>query len=352
MKRMQSIGVGAVLAAALLVGCGGDEDPPQDPPQASARCDSPTEYLAFDPVNHAPQDLRLAKFDEMMALFAQAEADASVAADRAGKILALYQGTDANLQAKVQGRKDVHFTPALSVGAELDATFTGAIEELRNAANVQDVKLAKQRFEKAGIFRFLYLSVAEELFSAPSLKHYDEAYGYLGSGQTNAEAARRGLARLATRRDGNNGTTLAAELFQHVLDGACALESAVKALGKDTFAPAEDAQYHNAAKALDNKLQIVFAYSVGHELFEYRSRTTDPNAAHIKLVEGETFFRTLEPYMKEAGGAKATLANELRAAFDSTLTQARNNEANWTSSFNSEALLLKLEQAFSIDVKG
>ena len=148
MKRMQSIGV-STLVATLLVGCGGDPQIIDPPPPISQRCQSPAEYLAFDAANHAPQDLRLQKMDEILAMFDQAVTTISSAPDKAAQALALYKGTDANLQAKVQGRLDMRYSPPRAVGAGIDKDITDAIEKMRTATDPHDVRVAKQYAEKA-----------------------------------------------------------------------------------------------------------------------------------------------------------------------------------------------------------
>lgn len=349
-KRMQSMGMSVVLAATLLTGCGDD---PQivDPPQVSQRCTSSTEYLAFDSANHAAQDLRLKKIDEILAKFDEAVANLSLAPTKATEVLALYQGTDANLQAKVKGRQDMRFSPPQVVGQEMDTAITGAIEELRNATTAHQVRLAKQKIDKSGFARFLYLSVMEELLE-PTLEHYDEAYGYLGTGQTNAEAGRKGLARTATRRDATNGTTLAPELFSLIVEGGCTIETALKKLNKESMEPEEDEAYMRMTRQMDAKLQLVFAYSIGHELFEYAESSTNAPTAHLELVEMDGFLRTIEPSMQQAGGAKASLATELRAAINAALQVATPDKTDWITSFKASEFLTKLEAAYSIDVKG
>jgi hypothetical protein len=249
----------------------------------------------------------------------------------------------------VRGRLDVHFTPATAIGSELDKTITDAIAALRTAKDAHEVGLAKQRFEKAGMYRFLYLSVAEELFKEPSYKHYDEAYGYLGTGATNAAAAQRGLARLAASRDSGNGTTMSAELFDLMKEGSCVLETALQSRNAISMAREDDAAYTQLSRRIDAKLQLVFAYSAGRYLMVFN--TTDVKTAHTQLVEGESFFQIIEPYMLAEGGVKADTARELRAAYNNALSKV-NNDATWPQSFPAQSLLLKLEQAFSIDVKG
>jgi hypothetical protein len=354
-KHFKSVGMGMFLSVALLAGCGGpDKDTDGTEPQAvSDRCkESTTDYLAFDINNHKAQDDRLKAIDDMMALFALAESDPKTAATQAAAVLARYQDPSTNLQAKVKGREDKHFTgDAAAVGPALDATILASIEELKNAATKQDVSLAKQRFQKAGMYRFLYLSVMEELYE-PSYKHYDEAYGYLGTGASNTEAGRRGLAKLATSRDGNNGTTVTAELFTLIREGSCALEGALKARSADTMELGDDEAYARFVQRFDAKLQSVFAYSIGHELHDIELNRSNPALATVKLVEGEGFFQTLEPYMKLVPGSdRAQLAAKLRGAFDAALAKARAGDTTWLADFKATELLGELETAFIIDVK-
>ncbi|HYO58102.1 hypothetical protein [Archangium sp.] len=353
-KNLKSVGMGMFLSVALLTGCPGPET--QDPdPIVSERCGETTaDYLAFDVTNHAAQDERLKAIDEMVAMYGVAESDPTKAAAQAAAVLAKYQDPTTNLQAKVKGREDKHFTgDAAAVGPALDATTLAAIEDLKNAKTKLQVSLAKQRFQKAGMYRFLYLSVMEELYE-PSYKHYDEAYGYLGTGPSNAEAGRRGLSKLATGRDGNNQTTLAAELFALMKEGSCTIETALKAKNADSMAAhTDDQNYARFVQSVDDKLMIVFAYSVGHELFDIDLNKEKPDPAYIKLVEGEGFFQTMEPYMKQApaGSAKAVLAAKLRAAFNSAMEKAKNNDTTWITDIKATELLGEIEAAYGIDVK-
>lgn len=354
MKRMLSMGMSALVASAMLVGCGGEEPVTEEPLQLSVRCDSPGDYIAFDAVNHAPQDLRLQRIDEMLKAFddAGAAADIAAAGDTvAAKVLGIYQAPDANLQVKVLGRKDRHFTDARAdVGAELDAAILDALQQLRDATTKTHVSVAKQYFQKAGTHRFLYLSTYQEL-AEPSYKHYDEAYGYLGTGPTNAAAGRRGLAALAASRDGNNGTTLAPELFAQIKDGACILEKALKTRGADSMLLTDDAAYAAHVAAMDAKLQVVFAYSLGHELFDLKFVTTDANA-RIKLAEADGFLRTLAPYLAAAGGDRAAFGTEVKTAIDDAKA-AMASDPSWFVDFRAraDALLTRLEAVYGIDVK-
>lgn len=310
---------------------------------------SATEYLAFDPTNHAPQDLRLAKIDEMLGHFATAAGDPTHAADAAAAILAIYEDPEANLAAKVLGRKDAHFTGAAAEsGAAIDAAIRDGITRLGAATTAHEVAIAKQIFEKAGVQRWLYLSVYQEL-AEPSREHYDEAYGYFGSGATNAEAGRRSMSLLATKRDGNNETTLADELFVHLLDGRCALDAALDAAGVEELALGDDPAYAAIVATLDGKLRLLFAYSVGHELIELDAERSDVESAVVKLYEGEGFFRTIEPWLQDAD---ATLAADLRTAFDDAITKTEAGDTSWLAAFPALELLGRLETHYAIDVKG
>ncbi|MFL5354346.1 hypothetical protein [Archangium sp.] len=353
-KHIKSVGMGMFLAVALLAGCGPDKDTDgTEQPAASARCDdSSADYLAFDVNNHKPQDDRLTAIDAMVAMFTAAESDPSTAATQATALLAKYQDPSTNLQAKVKGREDKHFTgDAAAVGPALDKTITDAIEALRVATTKPEVSLAKQSFQKAGIYRFLYLSVMEELYE-PSFEHYDEAYGYLGTGASNAEAGRRSLAKVATSRDADNGTTLSTELFSLMKEGSCLIETALKAKGTDSMEFGDDENYARFVQRFDAKLQSVLVYTMGHELHEIDLDQGSPDKAYLELVETEGVFRTIEPYLKlSAGSARANLAAELRTAFDAALAKARAGDTTWIADFKAGELLGKLETVFAIDVK-
>lgn len=353
MKRIKALGLGMFLSTALLAGC----QPPEAPeePVKSERCSATaTEYLAFDVNNHASQDKRLKAIDDMIALYGEAEKELSTVGARADAVMALYTSTDTNLQAKVRGREDKHFSgDEAKVGQELDTAILGAIGDLREAGSALEVKLAKQRFEKAGFYRFLYLSVMEELYAEPSYKHYDEAYGYFGSGPANTAAGQKGLSRLASRRDANNGTTLNAELFDMLREGSCTIENALKARGADTMEFGDSADYAKFVQNFDEKLRRVFLYSVGHELVDIAANRSKPNDALVKLVEADGFLVTLEPYFKSAssGAAKHEAIRQIRTAIQAAYTKVEQNDSTWVNDFPAEELLQKLETAFGIDVK-
>jgi hypothetical protein len=345
--------IAAVIATACGCGATVEQPPGGGSTTQSLRCSS-AEYIAFDPTNHAAQDLRLQRIDEIIALFAVDPAspvDPADVANKASKAKDKYEASDANLAVKVQGREDLHFNagdPRRSVGAELHQAILGAIEDLRSATTTTEVNTARHWVQKAGFYRFLYLSVNEEL-REPSYMHYDEAYGYLGTGQSNAEAGRRGLARLATSRDSGNGTTLASELFAFIKDGACIIEQALQPRNATSMALSDDAAYAAHVEKLDARLQLVFAYSLGHEIFEIAQ---DPTDKDVELVEALGFFRTLEPYLLAApqGSPKRALGDTLKAALETAEAKRQIGEP-WAGGFDATGLLQQIETTYGIDVK-
>ncbi|HEY0840021.1 MAG TPA: hypothetical protein VGD74_07530 [Vulgatibacter sp.] len=341
MRKPVSLLVPAALLLALAA-CGTSEEE-VDPP-GSERCGS-NEYLAFDPVNHEPQDQRLAAFDEMLVLFGEAQADPARAEAKAQEILAIYERPSLKLSEKVAGRTDVH-DPDAPLGAEMDAAFRSALEMLKDAGTATEVSVAKQRMEKAGIYRFLYHSVLQELWE-PTRKHYDEAYGYLGTGETNAPAGRKGLARLAGKRDESNGTTIAGELFLHVLDGACALEKALDERGADEMAVDDDPAYLEVAQTIDRKLRKVIAYSIGHELIGLGKSGADVDGALVKLEEAEGYFVILERGLARGAAAEKDFAQAMRAALDDAFAA---EDEGWIAAFPAADLKASLEAAFGIHV--
>ncbi|XXF74979.1 hypothetical protein P2318_18065 [Myxococcaceae bacterium GXIMD 01537] len=352
MKHIKSMGLGMALAAALL-GCGGDSpgDDDDDTPPKVERCGEPTSYFAFNAANHAAQERWQQRLDDLLILFDTAKAEPARAVEMAQRAQERYTAADVGLRDEVLQRVDVHVEPALAVGEELDATFSGAIAELRAAATATQVARARKRLETAGIHRFLFLSAAEALFPQPSYKHYDEAFGAIGTGPENAPAGRRGLARLATERDAALGTTHSADLFAVILEGACILERSLKALGATEMGAEEDGQYVRLARQVDARLRLIFAYSLGQALSEFPALRATPSAAHEKLVEVDGFFRSLEPLMKAAGGAQEETARALREALDAVRAKAEaGTDPDWPAQFDTEGLLLHVEESLGIDV--
>lgn len=353
-KHLESMGVGIVLSVALLTGCGkGTGSEGTEQPAAVSRCDdSSPDYLAFDASVSREQSARLRLIDEMTAMFSMAEGNPSTAAYYGGLVLTKYQDPGTHLRAEVQALQDKHFTgDSAAVGAAIDTTLMESIEALRTSTTKQEVSLAKQRFQKAGIYRFLYLSVMQALYT-PSYRNYDTAYGYLGTGQDNQDGGRTSLALVATSRDSDNGTTLNAELFSLIKEGSCLIETALKARGTNSMEPGDDESYRRFVQRVDAKLQIVLAYTMGLELREIDLDKSAPDKASLELVETEGVFQSLEPYMKlSPGSAKANLAARLRTAFDAALAKAQAGDTTWTNEFDAAGLLGEVETAFSIDVK-
>jgi hypothetical protein len=337
---------------ALLVGCGKDPEPTPEPQPESHRCDPPTEYLAFNPANSAPQELQLVRIDDILALFDEASVNVALAGSKATQALALYQDSDARLQANVRSRQDLRADPVVLVGPELDATIIGAVDELRQATTAHQVHVARKRLETSGFDRYLYLSVMESLISAPSREHYDQAYGYIGTGPTNAESGRRGLSRMATERDATNGTALEPDLFALVISGACTLEGALEFVGKDTLEPDEDEPYSRMTRMMDARLQNILLASLGHELFAYTQAPTDAPAAQAALIGADGLLRTLEPSLEQSGAERVQFAADLRAAIDSALAVSRPDEPNWISTFHAQQFLDRLQATWFLEVKG
>lgn len=352
MKRMQSVGMAGALVLALLVGCGKDEKPTPEPQPESHRCDPPTEYLAFDPANSALQELQLERIDGILTLFDEASQNPRLASVKGAQAEGLYQNSDAWLQTTVQSRQDLRADPAALVGPELDATISGAIEDLRKATTAHQVLVARKRLETSGFDRYLYLSVMESLIAVPSREHYDQAYGYIGTGSTNAESGRRGLSRMATERDATNGTTLAPDLFSLVISGACTLEGALEYVGKDTLEPDQDEPYSRLTRMMDARLQNILVASLGHELFAYTQAPTDPEAAQLALIGADGLLRTLEPSLQQSGDERIQLATDLRAAIDAALAAARPDDPSWISTFHAQEFLDRIQAAWFIEVKG
>ena len=133
MKKMHPRILVPAALTLTLAACGGTD--PTDETTTTGRCEA-NEYQAFDPVNHAPQDERLAAFDSMLALFDEAKADTSTAQAKAAEVLAAYERPSHKLAAKVSGRTDVH-DPDAPLGAEMDADIRGAIVQLEAAATAR-----------------------------------------------------------------------------------------------------------------------------------------------------------------------------------------------------------------------
>jgi hypothetical protein len=343
MKRIYSI-------TCLLFACEGGDDVGDDVQELPLQCRS-AGYVAFDPANHASQDLRLGAHADMVARMNEAVADPSVASARFAAARGLYMST-ADLQAKVKGRKDDHFAELPAIGAELDATILDGLSAGETATTALAANLAKQKVDKT-LLHFFYLSVFHEMVQGERAK-WDEAFGYFGSGATNTEAARKGLASVATKRDANNNTTLAESIFNGIVDGSCDLSKRADMKLDYRSVPELSA----IVERVDGALLEVLAYSAGHEAFEMVEIQEMLEAAPsaelrdemwVKLSELDPYFRPLEPILGARGGADATRAQEIRAAIDAAWSDP---SGAWIPTFDAQGVVERLEAAFAIDIKG
>lgn len=342
-----------MFAPLALGACGGDDDPTKTP-EGPRQCGT-AEYVAFDAANHTSQDLRLGAFTEMTTLMAESYAgtfDPAIAAGKFTEAEGLYEDT-AELRVKVQGRKDDHFAEQPTVGVQLDETIMFGLEQGKTATTALAAKLAKQKVEKT-LVHFLFLSVYHELVQGQAAK-WDEAYGYWGAPSDNAEAGRRGFASVATKRDADNGTNLAARVFNALVDGSCELAKALDAADVEAIdwkaVPAVKAAVDDA----DLRMQEVLAYSSGHEAVDMlelqTSVGTDPKAVEdmwIKLAELDPYFRPIEAIMTGKGGESAARAERIRARIDAAWADP---SGAWMPSFEAQAIIDELEAEFGIDIK-
>src|SRR5688500_13827613 len=94
------------LALSLLFACGADDDGDDEHVDEFPQCMS-AEYIAFDPANHANQNLRVQAYNDMLAVMKEAETDPTTAAAKFAEARTLYEET-ASLRSKVMGRVDPH----------------------------------------------------------------------------------------------------------------------------------------------------------------------------------------------------------------------------------------------------
>jgi hypothetical protein len=310
-------------------------------------------YVAFDSANHENQDLRVQAYEDMIALMNAAKEDPSQAAANFAEARDLYVNT-ASLQEKVQGRNDDHLEGQPNIGADMDAVILAALANGEGAANALEVNLAKQAVDKTMI-EFFFLSVFHEMVLGAAEK-WDEAYGYFGSGENNSEADAEGLAKVALKRDGDNGTTLKDEIFYGLVDGSCALAGALKEDGPQVDVFAVDA-IKDQVELTDLAMQKVLAFSVGHEAFDMvdlqAQLVVDENdqdardSMLVKLAELEPYFIPLERLMIARGGDSQTRANTIREEIDAALSD--DTEA-WMDSFDADGVLSAVEAEYGIDV--
>lgn len=346
--------------AAALAACGGEDEPTNNGTNTRPiQCRS-ADYVAFDEANYLNQQLRVQAYVDMIDLMKAAESaepfDPSLAATNFGEAARLYRET-ASLQEKVQGRTDDHFEDKPVVGADIDADIAAALERGRTATVALDAKLARQTVDKQ-LVHFFYLSVVHEMMLGQRGK-WDEAFGYAGMGPENREENRKALAAVATSRDATNNTTLADDIFNGLIDGACALAEALEAADADEIDYTTDPALKATVDALDRDLQLVLAYSAGHEAIDMVELQADlasnPGDAalreqmHVKLAELDPYFEPIERLMERAGGASATRAATIRAEIDAALGSP---DETWMQSFDAQGVVDALEVEFEIDIRG
>lgn len=338
-----------------LAGCGKDDDTPPIVEEGPRQCGT-AEYVAFDAANHANQDLRVAAFADMTTAMAQGYAEPfspATAAAKFSEAQGLYENT-AELRAKVQGRTDDHFDDKPNVGMEIDAVIMEGFEEGKTATTALAANLAKQKVEKTMI-RFFYLSIYHEMVAGKA-KNWDEGYGYYGANSTNQESSRKGFSSVATKRDSNNGTSLAAEIFNGLVDGSCELAKALDAADADSVDWKSVPALKTTVETTDRKMQEVLAYSAGHEAFDMVEiqavLATDPDAPAdmwIKLAELDPYFAAIEPLMIARGGESAARATRIRAQIDAAWAD---RSGGWMAGFEAQMVIDDLEAEYGIDVRG
>ena len=340
---------GAALLGAGAGGCGSSDNEKIIEDAKSQNCGA-VMYTAFDPQNHASQDVRVKAQADIAAKADEAIADPTKSAALFAEIEALYKGS-AELQAKVLGRADDHFPDdpeAQKVGAVIDGYIVAAIARGKAATTATEANIAKQVIDKS-LTWFFYLSVYHELVLGARDK-YDEAFGYLGTGPTNDPATLYSIAKTASRRDANNGTSLEPALFQAIIDGSCALDTRLLADGAEAIDWQADATYAAKVREIDETMQKVIALSVGHEFFA-PVKDLDPEEAKVKLFEGAIFFFSIEASMKAVGGQAEADATQIGKALRDAMAAVDSGDATWQAGFDSDFIRDRVAVAFGVTVK-
>jgi hypothetical protein len=345
----------AVAALSLLVACAPGTGEGEGEGEGPAQCDT-VSYVAFDVVNYENQVARVGAHAQMVALMKEAEADPTLAATKFAEAEALYTDT-ADLAEKVEGRKDDHLDTQPAVGADLHAAITAALADGKAATTTLEATLARQTIDKS-LTDFFFLSVFHEMVLGAADK-WDEAFGYYGASIDNAEGDAKGLAAVAAKRDGDNGTSLRERIFNGLVDGSCELARQLDAQDADTIDvnAADSAALRTVIDDVDVAMQEVLAYSVGHEAIDMQQLQDDLASSpgdralldgmRVKLYELDPYFRPLERLMNARGGDSATRASDIRSAIDAAL--ADDTDA-WVDTFDAAAIETAIEAEYGIDV--
>lgn len=339
-----------LTALLLMLGCGSSDNDRLEQEGLGQNCGAAS-YTAFNPANHASQDIRVAAQAQIIAKADEAVADPSKAAALFAEIEGIYMGS-ADLQAKVKGRADEHLPgdpAAASIGEVIDGYITKGIAKGKSATTATDVDIAKEMIDKS-LTWFFFLSVHHELLLGERAK-YDEAFGYLGTGPTNDPAKLLSVAKVAARRDANNQTSLESELFGEIIEGSCALDKRLRADGVQAIDWKADAAYAEEVTEIDELMKDVLALSVGHEFFEPLA-TLDAGEAKVKLYEGALFFFAIEPSMKAMGGKAQSDAETIGTVLRDAIQAVETGDVNWQAGFDSDFIRDQVAAAFGVTVKG
>lgn len=339
----------ALAAALLIAGCASDNDKINQAAEGQ-NCSGET-YTAFADANHAEQDTRLAAHETMLKDAGEAIGDVSKAATEFGEIEELYK-TSAELQAEVIKIGDEHFpgdADAAKEGQAIDAAITAGIARGKAATTALEVKIAKHMIDKALLHHFSIYAFHELVEGERT--PFDEAYGILGTGPKNDAAGRRGLAALAAEMDAINGTTFAADLFDAIRDGSCALDKALTESGAEKVEWTEDASYGDEVKAIDGVIEKVLATAVGHELAELTEQT-EMDEATEELYEGGLLFAAIERKMRAKGGDAKTNAEAIRQRLDAAFAAVDAGQTDWKTALDPASIRAQIAAAFGVTIKG
>jgi hypothetical protein len=302
-------------------------------------------YIAFDPANHANQEIRVQAHADMVARMNEAVDDPSTAAAKFAEARRLYEES-ADLRSKVMGRVDPH--DGTAIGTAIDLAIVDGLDDGATATTALAANLAKQKVDKTMI-HFFYLSVFYEMTEGDR-KTWDEAFGYYNGGSTdNAEGARKGFAVVATKRDVNNNTNLAETLFNTIVDGSCELAKALSAANAEMIDYKSVPALKSRVDEADLDMQKVLAYSAGHEAFDIIELQADLSTLEareemwIKLAELDPYFRAVEPYID------AAVAAGIRSAIDAAWADPT---GAWMATFPAQMIIEDLESEYTIDIRG
>jgi hypothetical protein len=150
---------------------------------------------------------------------------------------------------------------------------------------------------------------------------------------------------------------LEAEIFNGIVDGSCALAKALAAQGAGSVDWKSVPELKATVEGVDRKLQLVLAYSAGHEAFEMEEHIEalpqDPSLTDeiwIKLAELDPYFASVEDTMIARGGESRARAERIRQKIDAAW--AALPRADWMAGFDAAGILADLEAEFGIDVRG